>query len=589
MATSPEAHAARTLPPFPFRIVVADEAADGPARIKRVLGPTVTVVTVDGLDALDRELRTHVDILIVERCLPWGDSLAVLQRALAAVPSLAVMVLTDRGDERLAVASLRAGACGYLRKSVTDDRLRDALLQVLSPWNSHAADDPAGVPALLEAVNVGFIRSAPDGQLLDANPAVARMAGLGGAAALQGWNTRRFYPSHAHRDRYITAMDAHGVQTGIIQMRRADGTPVMAETDARAVKHADGHTLAYEGHVRDVTDRERLHDQLAFQASLLDKVAHIVVALDNDLRIRYWNRNAEQTLGWSPDEVMGRPVLDVVVPADEHEAGVANMAQLVRDGALELVSDDVTKDGGRLRTRKWMSKVVGTDGAPVGWVVVAVDVRELHERERELERALADREALLREIHHRVKNNLQVVSSLLSLQARRAGAPTLRDAVRACQMRLRAIGAVHEELYRAPGVATVAIGDFLDRMVARLASMGDDVPAVRLGRITPSAVGVDLAADLGLVLTELCLSWANLDSACVRAMRLRVDLDVIDGDVVLGVTDDAGDREQARSSAMAAIDRGLVEELTGEIQCAISFADEATPSVSVRFTAGAAK
>ncbi len=73
-------------------------------------------------------------------------------------------------------------------------------------------------------------------------------------------------------------------------------------------------------------------------------------------------------------------------------------------------------------------------------------------------------------------------------------------------------------------------------------------------------------------------------------MRLRVDLDVIDGDVVLGVTDDAGDREQARSSAMAAIDRGLVEELpAGELQCAISFADEATPSVSVRFTAGAAK
>lgn len=186
MATSPEAHAARTLPPFPFRIVVADESADGPARIQRVLGPTVTVVTVHGLDALDRELRTHVDLLIVERHLPWGDSLAVLRRALADVPSLAIMVLTDRGDERLAVASLRAGACGYLRKSVTDDRLRDALLQVLSPWNSHAADDPAGVPALLEAVNIGFIRSAPDGQLLDANPAVAAWPDSAASTACRG-------------------------------------------------------------------------------------------------------------------------------------------------------------------------------------------------------------------------------------------------------------------------------------------------------------------------------------------------------------------------------------------------------------------
>ncbi len=79
MARTCDGHVARSprrpdAAAVPFRIVVADEAADGTARIKRVLGPTVTVVTVDGLDALDRELRTHVDILIVERCLPWEPS-----------------------------------------------------------------------------------------------------------------------------------------------------------------------------------------------------------------------------------------------------------------------------------------------------------------------------------------------------------------------------------------------------------------------------------------------------------------------------------------------------------------------------------
>jgi two-component sensor histidine kinase len=141
--------------------------------------------------------------------------------------------------------------------------------------------------------------------------------------------------------------------------------------------------------------------------------------------------------------------------------------------------------------------VVG--GIRTGALVLVRDVTELRRREREL----MTKDATIREIHHRVKNNLQTVAALLRLQARRTGAPQARAALDEAVRRVGSIAIVHETLSHTPE----EIVDF-DDIAERVAAMAGEVAAPE-ARVTPEVRGrfgslpAAVATPLALVLTEL--------------------------------------------------------------------------------------
>jgi two-component system, sensor histidine kinase PdtaS len=138
-------------------------------------------------------------------------------------------------------------------------------------------------------------------------------------------------------------------------------------------------------------------------------------------------------------------------------------------------------------------------GARAGALILLRDVTELRHREREL----ITKDATIREIHHRVKNNLQTVAALLRLQARRLQAPDARFALEEAVRRVGSIALVHETLSQAPEESV----DF-DEIAGRVAMMSGEVSAAE-ARVTPVLSGTfgklpgSVATPLALVLTEL--------------------------------------------------------------------------------------
>ncbi len=131
--------------------------------------------------------------------------------------------------------------------------------------------------------------------------------------------------------------------------------------------------------------------------------------------------------------------------------------------------------------------------------------RRVRERTAELEQSLRDKEALLREVHHRVKNNLQIVSGLLSMQADQIGSENALETFRAGQSRVQAIAFLHEALYDSGVQERVNLSDYLPRVLSNLAEMYSSVrnrfaPTVRLDR---ESLGLKEAVPLGLILNEL--------------------------------------------------------------------------------------
>jgi two-component system, sensor histidine kinase PdtaS len=136
----------------------------------------------------------------------------------------------------------------------------------------------------------------------------------------------------------------------------------------------------------------------------------------------------------------------------------------------------------------------------IGAVVLCRDVSDLRSREREL----ITKDATIREIHHRVKNNLQTVAALLRMQARRIDSPEAKTALKDARARVASIAIVHETLSQAfdEVVEFDKVVDGLLRMMGDLAAASGEVSAVRVG--TFGVVSADMATSLSMVVTELC-------------------------------------------------------------------------------------
>jgi two-component sensor histidine kinase len=140
--------------------------------------------------------------------------------------------------------------------------------------------------------------------------------------------------------------------------------------------------------------------------------------------------------------------------------------------------------------------------------------QQLIEAERRMQTSLAEKEVLLKEIHHRVKNNLQVISSLLDLQSEHTDDEPAAAMFRECQSRVRSMALVHERLYRSTDLAKIEFAGYLESLTEYLFhSYSTDSQAIRLELDVSSDIRlpIDLAIPCGLLVNELvsnCLKHA---------------------------------------------------------------------------------
>ena len=201
------------------------------------------------------------------------------------------------------------------------------------------------------------------------------------------------------------------------------------------------------------------------------------------------------------------------------------------------------------------------------------EARLLRTQQGELARSLREREVLLQEIHHRVKNNLQVISSLINMQTRMLDPGTSRDALEQCQTRVLAIALIHEKLYQSKDYSAVHFAEYARSLAASVFhALGVSPLDVALElAIDDIPLGVDRAIPCGLVLNELITNALKHAFRGGRRGTIRVALGTLDdGRVRLRVDDDGCgvppgfDIHQATSMGLQLVCT-LAEQLAGEI------------------------
>ncbi len=306
---------------------------------------------------------------------------------------------------------------------------------------------------------------------------------------------------------------------------------------------------------------------------VIDTMTGALIILDPDTRVQSVNRAALELLGYAEAELLGQP-LDLVCP-DRDPTNTGSLVRLSDDGSVRnLDRNFVRKDGTIVPVSFSGSTLRRADGALQEFVCVAYDISERKEMERRLRASLGEKELLLREVHHRVKNNLQVISSLLDLQADHAPEGEARGLLQESRNRIRSMALIHEQLYRTDEVGEIKLGEYLQKLVAHLGhSYGIEPGRIRLVlAVEEHPLDLDRAISCGLLLNELvsnCLKHAFPDGAR-GTVRVALGRCAEDRLRLLVADDGRGMQGDRRPGAVGSLGlvlvRTLVEQLHGRLE-----------------------
>ncbi|MDQ4005196.1 MAG: PAS domain S-box protein [Actinomycetota bacterium] len=252
---------------------------------------------------------------------------------------------------------------------------------------------------LFEQVPVGLYRTTPDGRILAANQALATLLGFPDVSSLLEANPGDVYIDPEDRRRWMEVIEREGELRGFeMRHRRRDGAQIWVRDTARAVRGPDGEILYYEGTQEDITERKRWEAALAQSEqrmrAIIKSSMDAIVAMDQEGRIADANPAAEGMFGWPREELIGRPVAELVSTGerDRHVAAVARRAgepNLSRP-SVRLESVAVRRDGREFPVEVTVAELEEASGARF-----TAFLRDLSERQR-AEAAMSESEARFR-------------------------------------------------------------------------------------------------------------------------------------------------------------------------------------------------
>ena len=303
----------------------------------------------------------------------------------------------------------------------------------------------------------------------------------------------------------------------------------------------------------------------------------VIYVLDQQGIFRLAEGLALTQLGLQPGEVVGRSAFEVFA---DYPAVLADL-RLVLSGRLRRTESQI----GDTVFETVYSPCLGLDGEANGVIGVAVDTTERTRARARLQASVREKEVLLKEIYHRVKNNLQVVVSLLSMQGQNVADTVVRERLAESADRVRAMVLVHEQLYRSADLASIAFDRYLEQLIEQLAHQFAQPKVSIVKHLQALTLGLDTAIPCGLLINELISNafkhaFPDRESGRIELELRRND----DGTICIVVADDGiGLPENFSPQRGSSLGWRLVNGLVNQIEGTLSFDRQGGSRIEVRF------
>lgn len=336
-------------------------------------------------------------------------------------------------------------------------------------------------------------------------------------------------------------------------------------------------------HLYDVTERKAQEGALARERerfrTLVANAPVGIFEIDANGDMLYTNDLWNALTGLTPDDARVPARRLAGVHPEDREKVLATWSKARADGSGYKMDFRFSSNGGQpKRLSSVAAPMRGADGEVTGFIGITSDVTAQANAADAVERSLREKETLLKEIHHRVKNNLQVIGSIIGLQANRAKDDGVRRVFDDVRSRIQAIALLHERLYKSPDLGAIDLGEYVTRVAvdaARTAGGGPDRTTVHVPS-GPVALGIDEAVPVGLIVNELVTNAVKHGSRGAEKARVDVHLALDDRVVRLAVIDDGSGFAAGFEPTTTTLGMLLVKNLTHQLRGEVTFASAPT-------------
>jgi PAS domain S-box-containing protein len=362
---------------------------------------------------------------------------------------------------------------------------------------------------------------------------------------------------------YVGILYAHPEQRKLINDELLDGTGFFAAEiinkkkngelftsflSASVLKDDSGETIGAMGVSRDITEIKKTEDQIAMQAAKLNSIietsTHYIWTFDRELKITSFNSNYSNMI----EERYGVPVSlganlfkgRFVSTSEHNDFWTIKCLAAFKGIPQEFETSFYIESTGET---KWMevhmNPIFGADKKVNEISGIGHDITEKKLSEEKIKQSLKEKEVLLKEVHHRVKNNLQVISSILNLQSSYVKDKKTLEILRESQNRIKSMAFIHESLYQTKDFSNINFTEYVTSLANNLVhsyqSFEDQVDLEL--KIQDIYLNLDIAIPCGLIINEILSNALKYAFQKNEKGKIGIRLSILEQEITLVIRD----------------------------------------------------
>ena len=362
---------------------------------------------------------------------------------------------------------------------------------------------------------------------------------------------------------------------GISQFRwiAKNGKTIWVEAQSSPIHDDNGYPVGMRGVTMDINERIKDEERVQHLGRILESSLNEIYIFDAEtLLFTQANLGARKNSGFTLEELKTLTPIDLKPDFSVEE--YTKLINPLRNGEKErvsFISRQKRKDGTFYDVEVHLQ--YSSLQSPPVFVSIIQDITQRKKAEEYLQESLKEKEVLLREVHHRVKNNLQIISSLLNLQSSYINDEKAYEYFQESQNRIRSMALIHEKLYRPKDLTKINFSEYLQDLISYLSSMyrKNNHTIIFNTEIEDAYINMDIAITLGLIINELVSNSLKYAFPNNLSGKVSINLHNKNENLVLSVQDDGigfpADFDLSNNNSLGLqLVKAFTQQLKGELE-----------------------